>query len=325
MDNIKSEKIKNAPFFRTKTKTANIMIDVLIALIPVSIMAIVNFGFTSLLFIALGMGSAVLFEYGFQKLTNQKSTINDLSAAVTGLLVALSYPVTAPLWIIIFGSFLAIVVAKQLPGGLGKNPLNPAVFSRVFIKITLTPFMTNWVSPLPDMTSTATPLSIIGFGQSSISGLAPNIQDLFLGNIGGGIGETVKWAILLGFAYLVYKRVISGFMPIATLSGLFMTMLLFGKSDYYFAFYHLLSGTVLFASVFMVTDYTSGPLNPRARIYYAFSIGVLTGILRYTFPLPGGVGIAILAMNLLAPIFDTFTTPKVFGHKSSSNILPSRK
>ena len=317
--------IQKAPFFRSNTKSNTIMAHVLIALLPVSIMAVVKFGIKSLAFIAVGIITAVLFEYIFQKVTKQKVTISDLSACVTGLLVALSFPITAPYWIIVLGSFLAIVVAKQLPGGIGKNPLNPAVFARVIIKVTLTPYMTNWVSPLPDLTSTATPLEFIGNGQESIGAGAPIMQDLFFGNIGGGIGEVVKWAILIGFVYLSITKVINWLMPVATLSGLFLTTLLFGESNYTYALYHVLSGTAMFAAVFMVTDYTSGPLNPKARVYYALLIGVLTGIIRFTFGLPGGIGISILIMNLLAPIFDGFATPKVFGFRRSNNIIENRR
>lgn len=317
-------RLKEPPFYRTNITTQKIMRDVLISLIPIIVMSVYYFGIGSLILISTGIISAVLFEYGFQKLTNQSTKIKDLSAAVTGCLVGLSYPITAPIWIVLLGSFIAIFV-KEISGGIGKNTFNPAVFSRVFIKIILTPYMTNWVTPLPDMVSTATPLEFIGNGKNFIESGAPQFMDVFMGNIGGGIGETVKWAILLGLVYLVYRKVIRLEVPVAAILGLFFTTLLFGKSDYQYAFYHVISGTFLFAAVFMVTDYTSGPLNPRGRIYYAIGIGVLTGIIRYVFNLPGGVGISILIMNILAPLIDAFTVPKVFGHKSSSVLYENRK
>lgn len=312
--------IAKAPYFRTRRSTDVIMRDVLIALIPVSIMAIVNFGIKSLFMILLGIGSAIFFEFLVQKIQGKETTISDFSAAVTGLLVALSYPVTAPYWIVLLGTFIAIVLVKQLPGGLGKNRLNPAVFSRVFIKITLTPYMTNWVTPGPDIVATATPLEFIGNGQTDIAQGAPQMMDVFMGNIGGGIGETTKWAILLGAAYLIFRKVIHGGVPLATLVGLFVTALLFSKSNYEYALYHVLSGTVMFASVFMVTDYSSSPLNPKAKIYFALAIGILTGILRFSFGLPGGIGAAILLMNLCTDFFDSKANPRVFGFKASRKL-----
>ncbi len=310
-------RIKESPFYRTNDSTAKIMRDVIIALLPVNVMAVVNFGPKALLMILSGLVSAVTFEFLFQKLLNRPVTITDLSAAVTGMLVGLSYVVTAPIWIVVLGAFIAIMV-KQIPGGLGRNTFNPAVFSRVFIKIILTPFMTNWVTPQPDMVTTATPLEFVGNYQNVIPPEAPELIDVFMGNIGSNIGDGVTWAILIGGIYLVIRRVIRPSLPIAMWAGLFFTALLFGKSNYEYAAYHLVSGTAVFASVFMVTDYTSGPLNPRARIYYALSIGILTGIIRYVFDLPGGVGIAILVMNIFASIIDSYTVPRVFGHRSSS-------
>ncbi|MCR3956252.1 MAG: RnfABCDGE type electron transport complex subunit D [Gudongella sp.] len=318
------KRTRTSPFLRTPTSTRTIMRDVLIALLPVSVMAVVQFGIKSLVMMLLGITSAVLFEFLYQRIRGKRITIRDLSAAVTGLLVALSYPVTAPLWIIVLGSFIAIVVIKQLSGGIGKNNLNPAVFSRVLIKILFTPIITRWVLPGPDLMSTATPLEFIGNGQTAIAQGAPEMNALFFGVIGGGIGETVKWAIILGALYLVFRRVISLKIPLATLAGLFFMGMLFGKSSLEFATYHVLSGTAMFAAVFMVTDYSSGPLNHRARVYYGLSIGILTGMVRYLFALPGGIGVAILIMNILAPIYDAWFTPRVFGHKGKRVVIETR-
>jgi len=318
------KRTRTSPFLRTPASTRTIMRDVLIALLPVSVMAVVQFGIKSLVMMLLGITSAVLFEFLYQRFTDKRITIRDLSAAVTGLLVALSYPVTAPLWIIVLGSFIAIVVIKQLSGGIGKNHLNPAVFSRVLIKILFTPIITRWVLPGPDLVSTATPLEFIGNGQTAIAQGAPEMNALFFGAIGGGIGETVKWAIILGALYLVFRRVISLKIPLATLAGLFFMGMLFGKSSLEFATYHVLSGTAMFAAVFMVTDYSSGPLNHRARVHYGLSIGILTGMIRYLFALPGGIGVAILIMNILAPIYDAWFTPRVFGHKGKRVVIETR-
>lgn len=316
-------KIKQAPFLRTPVSSGQIMLDVLIALLPVSAMAVVQFGVQAILMMVTGIASAVLLEAGFQKLTRRPVTIRDGSAAVTGLLVGLSYPVTVPLWIIVLGSAIAIVFVKQLAGGLGRNHLNPAVFSRVLIKILFTPIITRWVTPY-DLASAVTPLRHVGNGRSVIAEEAPSLEALFFGSIGGGIGETVKWAILLGAGYLILRRVIRFQVPLATLGGLFLMGLLFGRSDPQYAAYHVLSGTALFAAVFMVTDYSSGPLNSRARIYYGLSIGILTGIIRQLFDLPGGIGIAILIMNILAPVYDAWFVPRVFGHRNRRVIFDTR-
>ena len=304
-----------APFIKSKDRDASIMRDVLIALVPVSVMSIINFGYKSLVMMVVGMVSAVLFEYTFQKMMKKQVTIRDLSAVVTGLLLGLSLPPTAPLWILVFGTGVAIVLVKQMPGGIGRNTFNPAVFSRVLIKILFSSQITNWILPGTDAVSTATPLTYIGDAAQSIPKGAPSFYDLFMGNIGGNIGEMVKWAILIGFIYLVVRRVISFWVPIATLTGLFLTTMLLGVSDIEFALYHVLSGTAMFAAVFMVTDYTSGPLNKKAKVYYGLMIGILTGLIRYSFDLPGGIGIAILIMNVFAPILDGICTPRVFGHK----------
>lgn len=314
----------NAPFLRASVKTPDIMRDVLIALIPVSIMAVVNFGLRSLWIILIGISSSVVFEYIYQRLTKQEVTIKDLSAAVTGLLVALSYPSNVPFWIILLGSFIAIVLVKQMAGGLGKNIFNPAVFSRVLMKVLFTPIITNWIAPGPDTVSAATPLAFVGNGEKSILAGGPDLSQIFWGDIGGGIGETVKWAIILGFLYLVFRKIIKFEMPLAVMGGLFLTAMLFGESDLNFALYHVLSGTAMFAAVFMVTDYTSSPLNRRARFLYALLIGVLTGVIRQLFDLPGGIGIAILIMNLAAPLLETWIVPRVFGHKGISIISQSR-
>lgn len=318
---MKKNKILAAPFLRTKTTTSVLMMDVLIALIPVCVMAVMKFGIRSLWMIIFAVVTAVLLEYLFQKLTRQPITVTDGSACVTGLLVGLSYPVTVPFWILLLGNAIAIIGIKQMAGGLGKNHLNPAVFSRVIIKILFTPIITNWVTPLPDLVSSATPLAFIGNGAKVIREGSPSLQDAFFGSIGGGIGETVKWAILLGALYLVIRQVIDFRVPLATLFGLFMGSLLFGESSVDFALMHVLSGTAMFAAVFMVTDYSSGPMNKTAKIYYALSIGVLTAVIRQVFDLPGGIGIAIIIMNLTAPMFDTRFLPRVFGQTGISSFF----
>ncbi len=318
-------KIKQAPFLRRPKSSQNIMLDMVIALTFITIVATFYFGIRVPIQVAVGVVSAVLFEYTYQKLTDQEVTISDLSATVTGFLVGLSYASTAPLWIIVLGSFIAIVFIKQLPGGLGRNQINPAVFSRVFIKIILTPLMTNWVAPGPDAVSTATPLPFLGDGAVRVIDRLPELQDAFMGfGLGGNVGETATWAILVAALYLAFRKVIHLEIPIAASLGLFLFAMLASGSDVYFSLYHVVTGTFMFAAVFMVTDYSSGPLNTKARIYYAFAIGFVTGLIRHTFAFPGGVGIAIILLNIIAPYFDSRNHPRVFGHKNNRNYMESR-
>lgn len=318
-------KIKKAPFFRRPKNTQTIMLDMVIALTFITIVSTFYFGVRVPIQVAVGVVSAVFFEYAYQKITKQEVTILDLSAVVTGLLVGLSYVVTAPLWIVVLGSFIAIVIVKQLPGGLGRNQINPAVFSRVFMKIILTPLMTSWVTPGPDDVSTATPLTFLGNGAMTLSDRLLELQDAFLGiGIGGNAGETATWAILIAALYLAIRKVIRLEVPIAASLGLFLFAMLTSRSDVIFSLYHVVTGTFLFAAVFMVTDYSSGSLKSKACIYYAFAIGILTGLIRHTYAFPGGVGIAIILMNIIAPYFDSRNHPRVFGHKKNRNYMETR-
>lgn len=307
------DNLRDAPHIRHSATNQKIMRDVIIALMPVLFAATYAFGLRVLLITAVTVISSVGSEYIYQKLTNKKVSIHDLSAVVTGILLALSLASNVPLWTAVIGSVFAIVVIKQLPGGIGNNPLNPAVSARVMLKVFFEPQISNWIEPGPDAISTSTPLEFIGNGAEELTAAVPSFADVFMGNIGGNSGEVVKWAILIGLAYLVIRKIVDIRVPLATLLGTFLFMLLVSSADFTFASYHVLTGTLLFASVFMVTDYTSSPLNPRARIVFGFSVGLMTGILRYVFNFPGGIGIAIITMNLFANKFDASFTQKIFG------------
>ncbi len=313
------------PHLRTGQTDAKIMRDVIIALLFPTAAAVYLFGSWVLVMCAVGVVSAVAFEAGYQKIVGKPITVSDYSAAVTGLLVALSLPTTAPLWSIVLGTAFAIVVVKQLPGGLGRNALNPAVAARVMLKIFFEPQITQWVMPGPDAVATATPLEYIGHFTRTVSSELPPLSDLFWGFMGGGIGETSKFFILLGFAYLVLRRIIDLRVPLATVLGTAITVFLYSGFNFTFTAYHVLSGTLIFAAVYMVTDYSSGPLTIHARIVYAFLIGVLIAGLRILFQLPGGVGIAILTMNLFSGLLDRFATPRVIGHPKRKPVKSIRQ
>lgn len=315
-----------SPHIRNKKTTSNIMLDVLIALIFPLIAAVYFFGWEVLIMVALGMGTAILSEYAYQKVTHQKITINDNSALVTGALIGLSLPVTAPLWIVVIGSFFAIVVVKQWAGGIGKNYFNPAVAARVMIKAFFTPWITNWVLPGPDAISAATPLSYLGGGASTVASAVPSLSDLFLGlNLGGNVGETSKLMIILGMMYLIFRRVINPKIPLLFILTTTLVMGFYSGFNFDFMMSHALTGTLFFGATFMATDYSSGALTPEGKTLFAIGAGILTGFFRIAFTYPGGVGFAILIMNALAPIIDQKLMPKIYGHKKRPQVIYNRQ
>ena len=316
--NINTKQLKRdaSPHLKVNRSSQWVMQQVLVALIFPFIAAIYFFGWRVILMVGLGIVSALLAEYGYQKLTNKTVTIQDGSAAITGVLISLSLPVTAPLWTIVIGNLFAIIVVKQLPGGIGRNLFNPAVAARVMLKLFFSPWITNWVLPGPDLVSTATPLEAIGNWTPVVGAEVPGLWDLFVGNqLGGPVGETSKLMILLGMAYLVARRIIPLQLPLLYLSGLGIVTALYGDFSYVYYMTHLLTGTAFFAATYMVTDYSSQPLTPDGKIIFALLAGILTGIIRIVFDFPGGVGIAILIMNGCSPWLDSYLAPKIYGHK----------
>lgn len=317
------------PQIRTPKTTAWIMQQVLIALMFPLAAAIYHFGLQALINVVIALVSALCFEALYQHFTYQKITLNDYSAMVTGTLMGLSLPVTAPWWSLIIGSFIAIVIVKQFIGkGLGRNRLNPAVTARVLLKVFLTPWITNWVLPGPDLVSTATPLAYLGNGMTYVTQQVkfPSFMDLFLGlNLGGNIGETSKLAILLGCAYLVFRGVINIKIPLLYVISTVVMMGLFSNLNFDFMVMHALTGTLMFAAVFMATDYSSGALTPDGQTVFAIGCGLLTALFRFCFNFPGGVGFAIIMMNLLAPTLDKFLAPRIYGTKQRVKINFNRQ
>lgn len=309
-----------SPHIRSKRTSAWLMSQVLIALVPPLLAAIFFFGFRVLLMVGAGIGTAVLSEYIYQKFRYQEVKINDLSACVTGTLIGLSLPVTAPLWTVMIGSIFAIIVVKQLNGGIGKNYFNPAVAARVMLKAFFSPWITNWVLPSAwgvDVISGATPLEFIGDGAQTVSEQVPKLWDLFLGiNLGGNVGETSKLAILMGMLYLIFRRVIHPKIPILYILTTVLIMGFWSGFDFTFMMTHALTGTLFFAATYMATDYSSGSLTPAGKTVFAIGCGILTAFFRIVFDYPGGVGFAILIMNACAPFIDGKLMPRIYGHKS---------
>lgn len=310
-----------SPHLKSRRKTDWVMKQVVIALLLPLIAAIYFFGIKSLFMVLVGVASSVLFEYGYQKFRDQPVRINDYSAVITGMLIGLSLPVTAPYWTIIIGSFFAIVIIKQLPGGIGRNMFNPAVGARVMLKVFFSPWITNWVTPGADAVSTATPLESIGHFSKSIGEDVPGLFDLFLGvNLGGNIGETSKLVIILAFLYLVVRGVINMKIPLLYVGTVAVISSIYGSFSFDYMMTHVLSGTLIFAAVFMATDYTSGALTPDGKTIFAIGAGLLTIAIRLVFNFPGGVGFAILIMNALSPVIDKYLAPRIYGHKKRPKV-----
>lgn len=292
-------KASAAPHIRTKNTTQGIMLDVIIALIPVLVAAVYIFGIRALILTLVTVLACVISEFCWQKITKQTVRISDLSAVVTGLLLAFNMPVTMPFWMAVFGAVFAIIVVKQMFGGIGNNFMNPALAARAVLLASWPSQMGNFVL---DGVSTATPLG----------GKPVEMMDLFLGNIGGVMGEVSKIAILIGLAYLLIKRVISIRIPlvyVCTCAVLFFLL----KYDLEDTLMQLLSGGLLFGAVFMLTDYSTSPMSALGQVIFAFGAGLITVIIRLYGGYPEGVSYAILLMNVCTPMIDKFVKPRTFG------------
>ncbi|WP_440897390.1 RnfABCDGE type electron transport complex subunit D [Amphibacillus sp. Q70] len=313
-----SEKVLTtpSPHLYSKRTSSWIMQQVLIALLFPTIAATYFFGWRVVLMVAVGIISSVGFEYLYQRVRGFNVTIYDYSAAVTGMLIGLSLPVTAPIWSIVLGSAFAILVIKQLPGGIGRNAFNPAVAARVMLKVFFTPWITNWVTPEPDVVATATPLEYIGHHSTTVSNEVPSLWDLFIGTgLGGNVGETSKLAIIIGLIYLVIRGIINIKIPLLYVLTVAVITAIYGDFSFIYMMTHVLSGTLLFAATYMATDYSSGALTPDGKTIFAIGCGILTAAIRIIFDFPGGVGFAILIMNGLAPLIDKHFAPRIYGHK----------
>lgn len=312
---IKNLSTSASPSTRSPRTTQWIMAQVLIALAPPAIAAVYFFGLPVIWMLALAITTSVVCEYLYEKILQHPITIGDLSAVVTGALMGLGLPSTAPWWSVVVGTAFAIIVVKQIGGGIGKNYFNPAVAGRVMLKIAFTPWITNWVLPGPDAIATATPLEFVGDGVKTVAGEVPGLLDLFLGRgLGGNVGETSKLAILIGMFYLIFRRVIHPKIPLLFIASTMLVAILYSDFNFDFMMVHGLSGTLFFGAVYMATDYSSGALTPAGKTVFAIGCGVLTAVIRIGFDYPGGVGIAILIMNGLAPLIDNKLMPRIYGH-----------
>ncbi len=313
----------SSPHIRVPDTTSKVMRDVLIALVPTTAVGLYNFGLNAGLLILLCIASSVLFEYAYQKMTNRQICVSDLSAAVTGLILALNLPSNAPLWIAPIGSFFAIIIVKQLFGGLGQNFMNPAMGARVFLVISYPTIMTRFVDPVTDTISQATPLSLIkaasavsaasGDGPDYWLNQLPSLKDSFLGFIPGTIGETSTIALLLGLTYLLVRKVVTWHIPVVYIGGVFALTFLLDGFDASMSLYNTLAGGVFLGGIFMLTDYASSPMNKTGQLIYASGAALITVLIRVFGGYNEGVMFSVLLMNMLTPMIEHYTAPRVFG------------
>jgi electron transport complex protein RnfD len=288
------------------------MRDVIIALLPATVAGVVLFGWKALITILVCVGTAVLSEFLFNLIVKKQQTVTDLSAIVTGLILALSLPAKANIFHCIVGSVFAIVVVKCLFGGIGCNFANPAATARVFLLIAFSASIGGATAPTiggTDLVATATPLEIIKLGTDAE---LPSLLNMFLGNHAGAIGEASALALLLGGVYLIIRRVIKWQVPVIYIATVFILSLII-KQDLTIALYQVLGGGLVLAAFFMITDYSTTPINTLGKMVFAFGCGVITVLIRFWGSYPEGISFAILLMNILSPYIEKLCTKKPFG------------
>lgn len=312
--------VSPSPHVKSEDSTRGLMLDVIIALLPALCVSIYYFGWRALGVIVVSVAASVFFEWGYRKITKKNSTISDLSAIVTGILLAFCLPVTVPYWTVIIGAFFAIVIVKQLFGGIGKNFMNPALAARAFM-FSWPVIMTTWTAPgtilkffgsNADVVTSATPLSFLHNGSLPDTGLL----QLFLGNCGGSLGETCAAALLLGGIYLVIRRVISPRIPLAFIGTVAIVTFIFpkgGADRLTWMLAELLSGGLLLGAIFMATDYVTSPVTKKGQWLYGVGCGLITVFIRYFGSYVEGVSYSILIMNVCVYLLDKVGKPKRYG------------
>ena len=324
--------VSSSPHIRQKITTQRVMLDVIIALCPALIASIIIFGYRAAIVEAVCVAACVLSEFIWQKLMHKKVTISDLTAVVTGILLAFNLPVEIPIWQAVLGSVVAIIGVKQLFGGVGKNFVNPAITARIVLFLSFSVSMTTWVIPgaqsmvtsaaeavssatssatsaataVVDAVSTATPLGLISSGST---GQLPSLLDMFLGVRGGCLGETCTLALLLGGIYLVIRKVITWHTPVAFIGTVFLFTLALGQEPVY----QIMSGGLMLGAIFMATDYVTTPYSTIGKIIFGLVAGILTVIIRVYGSYPEGVSYSILLMNIVTPYLNRIRIPKPLG------------
>ncbi len=301
--------VSSAPHITSKDSSRSIMLDVIIAMIPAIIASGIIFGPRAVILTAVTAAACVGFEFLYQKIMKLPCTVGDLSAVVTGILLAFNMPSTMPFWMAIVGSFFAIVVAKQLFGGIGYNFVNPAIAARIILATSFASQMTNFVFPKSssDVIASVTPLAANAAG--SFANKPYPYMDMFLGTTGGVLGETSAVALLIGFAYLLVKKVISPAIPLTYIGTVAVFALAFGQDP----LFHILSGGLLLGAIFMATDYVTSPYTLKGKIIFGFCLGLITMVIRVFGTMTEGVSYAIIIMNLLVPYINKLTRQRPLG------------
>lgn len=303
-------KVSVSPHIHSGVTTQKIMLDVIIALMPAAAAGCIIFGIRALFVMMASVSAAVLSELAFCLICKREVTISDLSAVVTGLILALSLPVSMPYWQVAIGAVFAIIFVKCIFGGIGQNFANPAVTARVFMIIAFSKTVAAAAAPSGvDAVSSATPLGIL---EGASEGTLPSLVDMLIGKRAGAIGETCTIALLIGGIYLIIKRVISWHTPVAFIASTFVFIFIF-TGDAKTALYHILLGGLFIGAIFMATDYSTTPTNTLGKVVFGIGAGLITSVIRIWGSLPEGVSYAILLMNILTPYIEKLTRKKPFG------------
>ena len=304
--------VSSSPHISSPVKTKNIMLDVIIAMVPALLASVYFFGPRALALVVITVAACVISEYVSRKVMKREQTIGDLSAVVTGMLLAFNYPATLPFWIAAIGGVVAIVVVKQMFGGLGHNFANPAITARVILLTSFALRMTTWIEPHAwkagevDAVSAATTLGMISSGNTAD---LPTYMQMLIGERAGCLGETCIIGLLIGGIYLVAKKVISPIIPVCYIGTVFVFSAVLGSDPVM----QILSGGLFLGAIFMATDYVTSPITNKGKVIYAIGCGVITVLIRQFASLPEGVSYSILLMNILTPHIENATMPRVFG------------
>lgn len=314
--------VSASPHVRSKDTTTGIMLDVIIALVPALVMSVVYFGLRALVLTAVCVVSCMAFEYISRKVMKRNNTLGDLSAIVTGIILAFNLPATLPLWMAVIGSLIAIVVVKQMFGGIGQNFVNPAMTARIILMTSFPTAMAKWVVPFADTWSadavtSATPMATLAtlkpLDVSAAADALPSLTDMLIGKHGGSMGEVCSIALIIGGLYLIARKVISPIIPFTFIGTVAVFMFLTGKGNMDFVAYELLGGGLMLGAFFMATDYSTSPINKKGKIIFGIGCGLITSLIRIFGSLPEGVSFSIILMNILVPHIENMTTPKPFG------------
>ncbi len=300
--------LSSSPHFNHKDSTRSIMRDVIIALLPALGVAIYVFGLNALFVVLTSVASCMLSEYVFRKIAKRPNTLGDLSAVVTGIILAFNLPATMPLWMVAIGGFVAIFIIKQLFGGIGNNFVNPAIGARIVLFISFASAMANFMVPFSyqtEIVTGATPLALLAEGSTQL----PSYMSMFLGTIGGSLGEVSALALLIGGAYMCIRKVITPIVPLVFMGTVFLFATVIGQDG----LYHLLSGGLMLGAIFMATDYTTSPITTKGKIIFAIGCGLITTIIRVYGSYPEGVSFAIILMNILTPLIERMSLKKPLG------------